>query len=224
MLSWNVNFRSLPARLKAVAQAIGSVEPDIGTLQEVPYDRAAAVESVLASLGLLHVPHSHDPSRGELPFYCLIASRWPLAPAPGGDSWRAEAPFPKLLGRVIVEAPGGRVDVFTAHFPNGANHGSKKIDTCDTLAAALRRMSDAPRILTGDFNEPKEFLSSGQLVPFGCGRGPGYQGWSNSVPGVLGGRAHHGLRDAYRERHGLPIPTLVTHRLVGHRTPRLLQV
>ena len=219
LLSWNVNFRSLPKRLKGVAEAIGSVEPDIVTLQEVPYNHASALESALASLGLLHVRHSHDPSQRGLPYYSLIASRWPLAPAPGGDTWRAEAPFPEVLGRVIVEVPAWPVDVFTAHIPNGSSHGWKKVDTFDTLVAALRGADDAPRILTGDFNEPKEFRSSGQMLTFGCGR-KAYERWTNSVRAVLGGPAHHGLRDAYRDRHGFSTPTPVTHRLVGHRMPR----
>ncbi len=55
----------------------------------------------------------------------------------------------------------GDIDVFTAHIPNGSKYRRKKIDTFHALAAELRRASDSPRILTGDFNEPKLFLRSG---------------------------------------------------------------
>ena len=106
---------------------------------------------------------------------CLVASRWEVTPDDIG--WRRCAPYPELLGRATVSAPDeGDIDVFTAHIPNGSDHGWKKIDTFHVLSAALRGASDKPRILTGDFNEPKLFLRSGQIVPFGgephedCGR------------------------------------------------------
>ena len=244
LLSWNVHYQSLSGRLKAVADAIGSVEPDVVTLQEVPSKHALAAGNALVSLGLLHVRNSHDPfsPRGRAgnakPYHCLIASRWPLVRAPGGDNWRSGAPFPELLGRVLVDAPFGLVDVFTVHIPNGANNGWKKIDTFDTLAVALRRAPDAPRILTGDFNEPEQFRSSGQLVTFGWenkhpdggvsirrrrnddGTKRARADWSSSVRSVLDGPSQHGLRDAYRDRHGVSGPTPVTHRLVGHGTRR----
>ena len=81
-----------------------------------------------------------------------------------GDKWRRSAPFPELLGRATVAAPDGETDVFTAHVPNGAGNGWKKIDTFNVLSDALRRGDDSPRVLTGDFNEPQQFRRSGQIV------------------------------------------------------------
>ena len=37
--------------------------------------------------------------------------------------------------------------------------------------------------------------------------------WSNGVRSVLAGSDQHGLRDAYRDRHGFTVATPVTHRV-----------
>ena len=150
-----------------------------------------------------------------------------IAP-PGGDTWRCPAPFPEVLGRVKVGAPAGGIDVFTAHIPHGSGHGWKKIDTFETLALALRGGDDSPRILTGDFNEPKLFLSSGQFLTFaekevsadgvmaaprGQRSGRPRADWSKGVRSVLADTSRHGLRDAYRDYHGFAGTTPVTHRV-----------
>ena len=158
----------------------------------------------------------------------MIASRWPLIAPLEGDAWRCSAPYPEVLGRVTVKAPAGDIDVFTAHIPHGSGHKWQKIDTLETLALALRRGGDSPRILTGDFNEPKQFLSSGQFLTFaekkvsaggvmsapqGQVHGGPRADWSEGVRSVLADTSRHGLRDAYRDRHGFAVATPVTHRV-----------
>ena len=185
LLSWNVDQLGASKRLAAVANAIASTAPDIVTLQEVRSQHATKVAEALQGCGLQHVRHSHDPPpcsdrEAKKAYHCVIASRWPLVDLPGGDAWRCPVPFPEVLGRVMVKAPAGEIDVFTAHIPHGSGHGWKKIDTFETLALALRSGSDSARILTGDFNEPKLFLSSGQFLTF---RGKaGQRGWRDVGP------------------------------------------
>ena len=241
LLSWNIRFQSLPGQLRNVIEAIRSVSPDVVTLQEVKTSLAEDVARRLADIGLVHAHCSgknapptamHKPPRvGRLKrkdYQCLIASRWPLTAA--GNRWRRRAPFPELLARVTVSTPDEqKIDLFTAHIPNGSGHGWRKIDTFNVLSAALRRAPDSPRILTGDFNEPKRFRKSGQIVPFGekihKDGGTSIRGWqtkfgvrrrnmerANGVRSVLAGASQHGLRDAYRDRHGVETATPVTHR------------
>ena len=241
LLSWNVGQLGASKRIEAVANAIGSSEPDIVTIQEVRSRHASTVAEALQGCGLEHVWHSHDPPpcRGrevQKAYHCLIASRWPLAGPHGGDAWRCAAPFPETLGRVAVRTPTVDINVFTAHIPHGSGHGWKKIDTFETLALALRRGTDSPRILTGDFNEPKTFLSSGQLLTF-AGEQVDADGsisascewwkhrrpredWSKGVRSVLADASRHGLRDAYRARHGFAVATPVTHRVTKGKGPR----
>ena len=147
-----------------------------------------------------------------------------------GNRWRRRAPFPELLARATVSLPDEQdIDVFTAHIPNGSGNGWRKIDTLNVLSATLRRALDSPRILTGDFNEPKRFRQSGQIVPFGEkiheDGGTSIRGWktqfgvrrrnmerANGVRSVLAGASQHGLRDAYRDLHGFETATPVTYR------------
>ncbi len=240
LLSWNIHFQSLPGQLHNVIEAIRSVSPDILTLQEVKTSLADDVASRLADIGLVHAfwssKHAPPTAMRKLPpirrlkrkdYQCLIASRWPMTA--GGNRWRRRAPYPELLARATVSLPDEHIiDVFTVHIPNGSGHGWRKIDTLNVLSAALRRGVDSPRILTGDFNEPKRFRKSGQIVPFGekihenggtSTRGcytkfgvtrPRIQR-TNGVRSVLDGASQHGLRDAYRDLHGVETATPVTY-------------
>lgn len=240
LLSWNVRFQSLPGQLRNVIEAIRSVSPDVVTLQEVKTSLAEDVARRCADIGLVHAHCSgknapptamHKPPRvGRLKrkdYQCLIASRWRVTAA--GNRWRRSAPFPELLARAKVFLPDGQeIDLFTVHIPNGSGNGWRKIDTFNVLSAALRRGNDSPRVLTGDFNEPQRFRKSGQIVPYGetiheddgtssLGSYSKYKDrrprieWANGVRSVLAGASQHGLRDAYRDRHGVEAATPVTH-------------
>ena len=231
-LSWNVDQLGASKRIKTVVNAIASTEPDVVTLQEVRSNRAEDVAEALRGCGLVHVWHSHKPPpcndrRVEKGYHCAIASRWPWTDPPGGDAWRCSAPFPEVLGRITVKAPAGNVDVFTAHIPHGSGHGWKKIETFETLALALRSGGDSARVLTGDFNEPRRFLRSGQFLTFaetevtsdgavgpprGKLRGQPRADWSAGVRSVLADTSRHGLRDAFRDRHGFEVEAPVTYR------------
>lgn len=241
LLSWNVRFQSLPGRLQNVIEAIRSASPDVVTLQEVKTSLADDVAGRLADIGLVHAYCSgkdapptamreRPPIRNlkRKTYQCLIASRWPVTAA--GNRWRRRAPYPEMLARAKVSVPDEQdIDLFTAHIPNGSGNGWRKIDTFNVLSATLRRQKDAPRILTGDFNEPKRFRQSGQIVPFGekiyGDGGTSIRGWQtkfgvrrpnkervNGVRSVLAGASQHGLRDAYRDLHGFETATPVTHR------------
>jgi len=248
LLSWNIHFQSLPGKLDKVIEAIRSVSPDIVTLQEVKTSLADNVAIRLADIGLVHAHCSgkdapptamRKSTQGERlkrkEYQCLIASRWPVKA--GGNRWRRRAPFPELLARATLSLPDGqKIDLFTAHIPNGSGNGWRKIDTFNVLSVALRRGNDSPRILTGDFNEPQQFRKSGQVVPFGAtiheDGGTSSQGsfskfgverprieWANGVRSVLAGASQHGLRDAYRDLHGFEMATPVTH-CTTHNNPR----
>ena len=248
LLSWNVHFQSLPGQLRNVIDAIRSVSPDVVTLQEVKTSLADDVAPRLADIGLVHAycsgKDAPPTAMRKLPpirrlkrktYQCLIASRWPVTA--GGNRWRRRAPYPELLARAAVSPPDEqKIDLFTAHIPNGSGNGWRKIDTFNVLSAALRRGIDSPRILTGDFNEPKRFRQSGQVVPFGEkiheDGGTSILGWytkfsdrrrriewTSGVRSVLAGASQHGLRDAYRDLHGFETATPVTH-YTTHRNPR----
>ena len=218
LLSWNVNKRWPVNRTGSRIAKIESEEPDIVTLQEVMRNRADDWADALKRIGLGYHYRSGNNAL-TLSHQCLIASRWKLTP--NDIPKPREPPYPESLGRATVSVPGeGDVDVFTAHIPNGSGNGWRKIDTFHVLAAELRRANDSPRVLTGDFNEPKLFRDSGQIVTFGgrpTGRSRDKFGderpsveWAEGVLSVLDDKSEHRLRDAYRACNGFQKSDLVT--------------
>lgn len=147
--------------------AITSREPDVVTLQEAN-DRVA---KRLAESGYEHQVYGRDGSypaglRDHVPKHgALVASRWPLTPDIG---WTAGACYPSLFARAVIETPIGPVDVVTAHIPNGSSNGWRKAQHCQILGRTLRAAAPGARILTGDFNEPREFLPDGRVLSFGA--------------------------------------------------------
>ena len=220
ILSWNVHRKS-PDKL---IEKIQSENPHIVTLQEITLNQTPEWARQLKKIGLdSHYASGYEGQDKD--YQCLIASCWPLTPV--DTRWRDCAPYPELLARATVSvAKNQNIDVFTAHMSNGSNHGWKKIDSFHVLSAQLRQADDSPRILTGDFNEPKRFLQSGQLVTWAgepqqhCGRSKEtwpdgrderrLSEWTDGVLSVLAGPSHHGLRNAYTHLHGIQIPNLVS--------------
>ena len=217
LLSWNVNQRQ-PDKLTLKIESLEPDIPHIVTLQEVKRNLADDWANYLSDIGLVHHYRSGNNALA-LSHQCLIASCWELTP---NDIPRpGEPPYPESLGRATVSVCGEiEVDVFTAHIPNGSGNGWRKIDTFHVLATELCRANDSPRILTGDFNEPKRFEDSGQIVTWkekedGCWRDqfgderPRIE-WINGVLSVLDGESKHGLRDAYRARNGFQASDLAS--------------
>jgi endonuclease/exonuclease/phosphatase family metal-dependent hydrolase len=234
LLSWNVRWQGFGARIERVVEAIVAQKPDIVTLQEVPAKNAANVEGRLRDSGLelAYFWQGTLTSNGATVKHgVLIASRWPVK---ARRRWAKAARYPDLFGRALVAVPDiGDVDVVTAHIPNGSANGWVKVEHLQLLGQALLGAPDLPRILSGDFNEPREFRASGQIVPFGVtpredgslsASGNYTKGlpdgevrqrvdWARAVWGVLSRHAH-GLSNVIEARHGL-VPMPVTHVVSG---------
>ena len=84
------------------------------------------------------------------------------------DTWIGQAKFPDLFAHVKIFTPNfpKGIEFVSAHIPNGSGYGWIKVEHFRILSQALIESPDSPRILTGDFNEPQAFLSSGQIVSF----------------------------------------------------------
>ena len=79
----------------------------------------------------------------------------------------------------------------------------RKIDTFRGIRARLATPSDAPRILCGDFNEPRTQGSDSIETWAGYGRWSRVnpERWKQSVFDVLTGLADHDLSDVFRALH-----------------------
>lgn len=235
-LTWNIHGnRGVSAeRLGRIVEAIISIMPDVVLLQEVGNEVMAALATKLDThhFSSCAVPGPSD----EKKYGNMIAARGTVRVAPSG--W-ATVPWPHLLTRATVSVDGRDIDVIAAHIPNGSGNGWRKIETLEGLADALEAAPAMARIVGGDFNEPRSFLPDGQLVSFGAKKlgdreyslegdrrfavTPGTDAnedcsrrrWDNAVQRVLAATAPHGLRHAFRERHGNDREAM-THEVRGH--------
>lgn len=234
VLSWNVRWQGFGKRAGAVVDAVIRDEPDVVTLQEIPNDQGEAVLKALAMGGIVH-GHFFGKPKGRRPSHgVLVAGKHPIAPRVG---WARKAKYPAFFGRARIDWPAlpDGIDVFTAHIPNGSSNGWVKVEHLQLLGVALQWAPDAPRLLTGDFNEPQQFRSNGQIVSFasdlredggvrvsgkfrkGTDEPKPRADWGRAVRDVLSPSAH-GLANVIEAKHGM-VPTPVTH-LVSGKHPR----
>jgi exonuclease III len=209
-----------------VERALGEVDPDLVTLQEMRSDTVGDWRRSLELAGF-HVADTFELARRhDLPHPgpfrndgLLIASRWPIESI---DPTRWELPWPERLLSVIVQHPRAPIELHTAHVPNastgitlyrkgeherGRQRLMKKLETFEGVYRALTASPTTARILTGDFNTPHSERPDGSV---------GY--WQHSCPAalrpelakrweaaersVIEGLRDHGFTDAYRAIHG----------------------
>lgn len=166
LLSWNVQ-RPGRGRIREVVDAIASLEADILTLQEANQ----RVAEQLVDLGYEHQvsqfthEYAHHDKWNVPTHGALIASKFELEP---DIAWTEEACYPVLFARARVDTPIEEIDVVTAHIPNGSSNGWRKAHHLRALGQMLRESQPASRVLTGDFNEPRDILADGRVVGFGA--------------------------------------------------------
>lgn len=215
ILSWNIraNCGAHPSRVVRIANAIASVRADVVMLQEVANDAVAdQLRDELRARGLWGWHFSGRAGR-RFRYGNVIASSFGLRPAsrPGGAP-----PWPQLFARAIIETPFRSIEVANVHMPNGSTYAWKKIEMFEALGNLLARDHKAPRIVGGDFNEPRRFTSGGALESFGVDldgvvrgfwKGHPNARWQNAVDNVLGPRSP--LRHTWFARN--PGRTQTTH-------------
>ncbi|SFM51754.1 endonuclease/exonuclease/phosphatase family protein [Nitrosomonas communis] len=215
LISWNLNSRQ--RNLENQVAALVALKPDVVALQEVTPTTVFALRTMLANAGLRHVADSFSlaGSRSELTgrrrYGQLTASRCQLISEPPG---RFTVPWPERVLSVTLMTLAGHVEIHNTHVPPGSSNKWVKIDHLDGLYAGLACPEERPRILCGDFNTPREELSTGEVVTWG--QRPGLNGWriARTIHGragsdwdrgerqVLTGLAAWGLPDVYRQLHG----------------------
>ena len=193
MLSWNIhaNCGIHTARLDRVITAIAAFDADIVLLQEV-YVHGGVHERLRSELAPAGWYFSgNDTSDNK--YGNVIASRYPVRARHFETS--PEAPWRQLLACATVDLPTGAIEVISAHMPNGAKHGWKKIETFEALASILEQVAAQPWIVGGDFNEPMTVLPDNRVVSFGADedgevvgtwRGQPNARWQAAVETILG--------------------------------------
>lgn len=238
VLSWNLRFQGFSKRIDAITSAIGVDHADVLTFQEVPEKDSKDFFTRLEKLGYRYLHYAWKGTRFDsgkwISHGVLIGAKHRLEVM---GKWIDQAKFPDLFAHVKIFSPNFSkgIEFVSAHIPNGSGYGWNKIEHFRILSQALIESPDSPRVLTGDFNEPQAFLSSGQIVSFRSkikdNGGVNISGhyskntpngipqqkaeWGRSVRDVLSPHAH-GMKNVYEQIHGMN-PTPITHLVRGSR-------
>jgi endonuclease/exonuclease/phosphatase family metal-dependent hydrolase len=236
VLSWNLRFQGFSKRIDAIASGIADDRADVLTFQEVPEKYSKDFITRLEKLGYCYLHYAWKGTKFDsgkwIRHGVLIAAKHRLEIM---GNWIGQAKFPDLFAHVKIFTPSfpKGIEFVCTHIPNGSGYGWIKVEHFRILSQALIESPDSPRVLTGDFNEPKAFLSSGQIVSFrsqfkedgGVNISGNYtkntpngipqkkSEWGRSVRDVLSHHAH-GMKHVYEQIHGM-YPTPVTHLVRG---------
>ncbi len=171
--NFGLNFRRGPCPSNGLGadverDALVAHSPDVVALQEVR-DLDAYARELKRSIFRKIVGSRTDDGRLGL----IVGARWPMKrlnsvkftiPATESDLYRK----PPGLGDVDVRMLSVKIDrekepfeLHVVHVPHGSGHGWRKIDTFRSVFAWLATSSELPRILCGDFNEPRSDTKDG---------------------------------------------------------------
>ena len=173
-----------PARMRAIAEYLGPIDPDIVGFQEclVPANRELLISEMKKHTRLQY--NQYYPS-GYVGSGALISSAFPIrevwfyryeAIEPAWKLWQGDGMAGKGIGLARIELPGGAglVDFFDTHTQAGyGNVGCRAICGLELAEAAefinIARCGTVPAFVTGDFNcrrerpEHKTFVAGANL-------------------------------------------------------------
>ncbi len=230
VLSWNVNKSSnREGRIDDQLAFIRRCNIDILHLQEVRYGTdnkwLHRWEDGLAEMGLGEIEHSCDwaseladstvPPHSDIGHdnghLTAVNSEWNLTRheptirenIEAVDQGHFDTHFPEKILTTTVETPDHEIELWNIRAVPGNSWGEEKIKIFETVYNRLSLDGYNTRILTGDFNSPREELPDGQAIPFGHDKQSGFRSRKVSAElNILKGLGHLGMRDVFREQHG----------------------
>jgi endonuclease/exonuclease/phosphatase family metal-dependent hydrolase len=213
LITWNVSWnvaKGIPERPRRHVEAVRDCKPDVVALQEIAEADLPGYAEALRNIGLTHVL-SLVPSRG---MGIVLASSWSLDLLPETTTVippdeveffrKGGAESAVRLLSALVRRDGTPLEVHVAHVPHGSGAGWRKIDALRGIYQRLAQPSTFPRILCGDFNEPRQEGPEGPVTWAGRNRyskvNP--ERWDAAVKNVLLNLEYHNLGDVFRSLHG----------------------
>ena len=163
--------KNRPARMRAIAEHLGPLDPDIVGFQEcfVPADRELLISELKKKTRLQH--HQYYPS-GNVGSGLLISSAFPIreawfhryqAIAPAWKIWEGDGLAGKGMGLARIELPGaaGYFDLFDTHAQAGYGNADYKLVRKQEMAEAAEFIKSAgcgpiPAFVVGDLNSGRD--------------------------------------------------------------------
>ena len=176
--TWVVG-KNRPARMRAIAEYLGPLDPDVVGFQEclVPADRDLLISEMKRQTRLQY--NQYYPS-GNVGSGVLISSAFPIKEAwfhryeaigPAWKIWEGDGLAGKGMGLARLELPGsaGFVDFFDTHAQAGYGNADYKVMRRKEMAEAAQFINDArcgaaPGFVVGDFNSRRDTPEHKTLV------------------------------------------------------------
>lgn len=207
VVTWNVNARRDVA---AQVAAVLALDADLVTLQEITYTTSRGWCSALRAAGydvassFDHLPEPY-PLGGPRRYGEIVACRGKIM----GSGLRGH-PWPERVLFADCRIQGQVVKLWTFHVPPGSSNGWVKVECLEGFCERSAIVPLGYRIVTGDFNTPREELPSGEIVTWGQRKAAdgtwkvrrGMERWDAAERHVLTGLGAGFLRDAFRSLHG----------------------
>ena len=165
VVSWNLNSRTNKDTLKSQCDYLKNNDFDLITLQEVTLNSEKYFKSYFQDKNIIS---SFDLVKdksiliNKRKYGQLIISNNSIEYL---DNRCEEIPF---LERVLSGyIPCMDIEVHTTHVPPGSSNGVIKVRHFEGLFQYLQGRKNKTKILTGDFNSPKDELSDGSVITWG---------------------------------------------------------
>lgn len=111
--------------------------------------------------------------------------------------------FPEKILHTTLEIDDTTLELWNVRAVPGSDHGEEKIKILNNVYHRIRKGSDHPCILCGDFNTPNRELADGTVIPWRYeDEGTVAERWVEAELNVLCGLEEFGMVDVFREMHG----------------------
>ena len=166
VISWNLNARSSEQTLNDQCNYLKLGNYDFITLQEVTLKSEIFIKEFFKDLNCISsfdLASDHNILIKKRKYGQLIISPHKLQSI---DTKKIEIPFPeRVLGVKVVENYKN-IEIYTTHVPPGSSNGIIKVQHYEGLFKFLKS-NKSKKILSGDFNSPKEERGSGEIITWG---------------------------------------------------------
>ena len=162
IITWNLNSRTNKKNLQKQCKYLEDGNFDIITLQEVLVNSQSFFKDYFRDLFIMSsfdLVEDKSVLVKNRKFGQLIISKKPIEKI----EKCLEIPFPERVLSGLVDG----CEIHTTHVPPGSSNGVIKVEHFEGLYSFLSKRKRRKKIVTGDFNSPKQELENGEVITWG---------------------------------------------------------
>ena len=216
VITWNLNSRTNNNILEYQCKYLTENDFDLITLQEVTLVSQKYFKDHFEDrfiLSSFDTVTDQSILKGKRKFGQLIISKKPISYLKEKCD---QIPYPeRVLSGLINDSD---IEVHTTHVPPGSSNGVIKVEHFEGLFNYLSKRVHNKRILTGDFNSPKQEFETGEVITWGQKISPSGkvrisvnpkwkhectgERWDSAERNIIQNHSEVGLIDVFRSSNG----------------------